>query len=889
MTPDTNTNVCIYVPVYSDIENKLSYAEGCYQYKNYCETVDICNKVLSTSTISDQLNLAKLLKGKALFYVYQPMVCYLMKHRQELERPEERILKDECFLIMKEAIQILGTALDLGYLDSEGSKLLDWAMMDCIRETNQLNLCRRCLLCRASRNLRRSHIWPKFNLQRMSKPSQGNDSSPNTSRPKKYAFGLDKYQFKSAGECWFWMFCSHCEETITQNAENDFSLLFPKDGSAQTINYGPWLFNYCCSIILRTIAFAKFPHCFNDHEIYDAFVFCRNHLLSLQVKVGGEVNVNLAKFIFQKYHTKCAHVKPYLFVIPPTVAFHSANSIVQPYINSCSWLSPHRLIDGMRDFSGLAHFFAAYCNNICILIKFSPSSMCTAPNGYEVTMKGGQYTIESEANRISAIPNGLWMLWNRMVLLQNQDFTKIMRGLSTNAARKLSSSTPNIVSTYYSTSEYNGASFEIPQTLSSIQQFNLLPSGFMLTGSALYTSQKKVKFPEGHQVVFHRSFEDNEMSLLCFLAIDSANPVKPYTVFALSIDQVEYCDGAFLSLSNEGNIQLSDFLLQHDVVTAARSQLSIHHETITDALSIMLITNGMVSLEFLIHCLSIYNSISRFPPISSKCSPEGCWHCQELCHYCMKPDTISYPLPDGTLIQCCSKICYNLLCASPDQFQKSLFVLNRCVEEGDYSGISMLHVLHILRSDDCFTNKFEVVYVCNDPANKPFIFWQTRSKDTQKFASYYISQSLELLNPTDVLSKSSSEFSIMLIETIQKHESYFKTLLNTAVQSLGYKCFSDYLTFCYSIICKLNVKSLSINDQDDTNVINRQVEKKFVISGKVSSLPTPKIIIPNDILMGISITSDQCVEVRVDLSELKHHYLDVSVTSPFKDVFNIQP
>jgi len=875
--------------VYLGPADKLNYAEGRYQYKNYCECVDVCNAILSTSTISDQLNQAKLLKGKALFYVYQPMVCYLLKRRQEIERPEERILKDECFLIMKETIQILGTALDLGYLDSEGSKLLDWAMMDCVRETNQLNLCKRCLMCRASRNLRRSHIWPKFNLQRVSKPSPENASSPKTSRPKKFAFGLDKYQFKSAGECWFWMLCSHCEEIITQNAENDFSLMFPKDGSAQTINYGPWLFSYCCSIILRTLAFVKFPHCFNDDEIYDAFVCCRNHLLSLQVKVGNEINVDLSKFIFQKYCTKHADVKPYLFVIPPNVAFNAANSIVQPYINSCSWLSPHRLIDGLRDFSSLSHFFAAYCNNICILIKFSPSSMCTIPSGYEVAMNNGQYTIESEANRITAIPNGLWMLWNKMVLLQNQDFTKIMRGLSTGAARKLLSSTPNITSTYDSIIEVDSLSCEIPQTLSSTQQLNLLPTGFMLPESALYTSQKKLKFPEGHRVLFHRSFEETETSLLCFIAIDSVNPVKPYTVFVMSNDQVEYCDGAFLSSSDEGSIILSDFLLQHDVVTTARSQLIMHHQTIIDALTIILVANGIVSLEFFIHCLSIFSNISRFPPISSKCSPEGCWHCQELCHYCMKPDTISYPLPDGTIIQCCSKVCYNLLCASPDQFQKSIFVFNRCVEEGDYTGISMLHVLQILRSGGCLTNKFEVVYVCIDSANKPFIFWQTRAKDTQAFASFYISHSLEILHPTDVLSKCSSEYATVLIETIHKHGSYFKTILNTAVQSLGYNYFSDYLTFCHAVFCKRNLNCLSINDRGDTNMTNRQEEKMVVIPGIATASPTPKIIISDKVLMGVSIASNQCIEIKVDFSKLAQYYLDVCVTSPFKDVFNIQP
>ena len=95
-----------------------------------------------------ELLLAKLLKGKAKFHGYQPVLRYLMENKHYLSKQDMTLLIQKCFGQMKDAINLLGDVLDSQCIDSEGSKLLDFAMMDCIRETNQLNQCKRCLLCR---------------------------------------------------------------------------------------------------------------------------------------------------------------------------------------------------------------------------------------------------------------------------------------------------------------------------------------------------------------------------------------------------------------------------------------------------------------------------------------------------------------------------------------------------------------------------------------------------------------------------------------------------------------------------------------------------------------------------------------------------------------------
>ena len=57
------------------------------------------------------------------------------------------ILHASGFLKAKEVIQMLGAALDGGYLDAEASKFLDLSMIAYVSETNNLKPLQRCVLC----------------------------------------------------------------------------------------------------------------------------------------------------------------------------------------------------------------------------------------------------------------------------------------------------------------------------------------------------------------------------------------------------------------------------------------------------------------------------------------------------------------------------------------------------------------------------------------------------------------------------------------------------------------------------------------------------------------------------------------------------------------------
>ena len=463
----------LYLSLSADHRSNARYVQGCYKFEGYFEAFLVCSEIVeSISDGQDQLmHEMKLLKGKASFHIYQRKIWYLMENRSTIPKVEEKRLIEECFHCMMETINLLGTTLDNLHLDNEGSQLLDWAMMDCIRETNKLNQCKRCLLCRqCSKSLCKSHIFPKFILKNAplteadNPPSTPNDESEGHNidssnktvaaiestaagiqesskkvNIKPFLFGLDKHQMKSAGECWLWMCCKKCEEIMTQNAENHFSRLFPTSGE---IEYSSWLFSYCCTILFRSLSCVKFPRTLNDEEVYSSFLFCRMHLLSLPIKYGGQDSAitDVEKYqLRQLSQTVFQDVKPFLLITPPNIIFKSEN--ISPEILAIPWLAPHRLVDGRKDLAGSSHFFVAYCNGISILLKFLPSFKYQLPDSCCISPQCGTYTIPKEGEIVDKIPPGLWLLHHRSNLKSLRDVTEALRQMGTRTAEKMASIT----------------------------------------------------------------------------------------------------------------------------------------------------------------------------------------------------------------------------------------------------------------------------------------------------------------------------------------------------------------------------------------------------------------------------------------------------------------
>ena len=769
-----------------DLDGYLKYAHGCYKFEAYSEAVVVCSEIIEGAEEKKHEELkhqAILLKGKAVFYNYQRKMQYLMEKKVTILRSDEKRLISECFNSMKEAINLLGFTLDNLYIDKEGSKLLDWAMMDCVRESNNLKLCSRCLLCRRHGvSLCKSHIFPRFMLKNVSKlreqtlESEENREQQEGIREKMFLFGLDKYQLKSAGECWLWLCCKRCEGIMTQNAENDFSQLFPSSG---TVEYSSWLFNYCCTILFRTLSCVKFPRAFNDEEVYTAFLACRKHLLSLPVRNKGTsstLSIGAPEYQLQllsEISTK--DLKPYIIITPPTMVFERSGGVLEeiklPF--AIPWLSPHRLLDGYKDLSGWSHFFVAYSDGMSILLKFQPSSECSLPSSCLVSPEQGTYSIPDKSDAVKFIPKGLWMLHHRSALKQTKDYSEVFQQIAPTAAKKIISAgnflllqegnllqpRPDInisedqeneqepcgiksretdiryTSSTASSTNIGGNTSALTTTIDSTKNqgippvvpyrsmsdkpgINLLPSGFNIVRSLV---DKIIELPKGHKILLHCVNEN----LSVFLAVGNSGrflPDQPYIIYHLNDSERAYLDGSFVT-TNDGEICFSQYLMEHSINSMFRTGVLKETQECARVLAAnMLSDNGFHSLSLFVlylRCRQALRGADDLPSLGTKCSTQGCWYCCNLCHCCMKK-TLSISgatVKDKTgndEYRFCSKKCMGMFCSDPEAMAKSMFAVDHRDQllAGNFEGPSVLDVVKFYRKEGGQYNSIDFINLC---------------------------------------------------------------------------------------------------------------------------------------------------------------------------------
>lgn len=798
------------------------YAEGCYTLGCYAEAAAECSEIIIDSSEDKQLQCqAKLLKGKALFYCYQRKIMFLMEKKSQINKEEEKRLTNECFESTKEVIYLLGGALDGTYIDEEGSKLLDWSMMDCIRETNQLNICKRCFLCRRrDQILCKSHIFPKFQLSQVEDSVLSREDLDKSQ--KLFVFGLDKHQMKSAGECWLWLCCKRCEGIMTQNAENEFSLHFPSSG---TVEYTSWLFNYCCTILFRTLSCVKFPRSFNDDEVYEALLCCRKHMLSLPAKTSAlDAKVSEAESYQLKLLAQAVtkEIKPYLFVFP--TESKAATSDQDRIGLAIPWLAPHRLIDSRKDLAGQSHFFAAYCKGIAILLQFHPSAQCVLPRRCCVLPQSGSYCIPEAEEVAHLIPKGLWMLQHRSTLKYYKDLSEVFQQIAPRAAEKMV-----LKGTFRKTVEQlklshpsnqvpcqddqNGditATDAVEEPGSCNQddvqpgitlpmrhdkpQLSMLPPDFTIVKR---WPKKQIKLPQGHQIVLH--LVEDSCGLTVFLAVGKND--HPYVIYLLESSRNVYVDGAFITEIDK-EICFKAFLLENPLCTPVRVQVKEVQDDVKTLVTNLLCKYGFLSLSMFTHHyrLSI-RVVKGLLSVGLKCSPEGCWYCRDLCHCCMEP---ALPLIGeenaGSRYRFCSQGCMTRYRVSPSQMPQSTFAIDHRDEfrEGKFKGPSVLEVVNIYREENDHYNTFEFLGFCLGDGSDgltlgdPYILWQVRSINSQVYMNFRVTEECV---PLEILwcQFQDKEEEMSLLEHILKKESKLVRLLEISVRALGCEDVHAYL------------------------------------------------------------------------------------------------
>ena len=813
----------------TDPKSQLKYAQGCYNFGCYAEADAVCSELIEEITGDEEVKCkAKLLKGKAVFYGYQRKLMYYMTKKSELSKPDERKLISECFQSISETISHLGRALDDAYIDQEGSRLLDWAMIDCTRETNWLVRCNRCFLCRRFDRLCKSHVFPRFQLEQ----SDGG----------KAIFGHDKHRLKSAKECWIWLCCRRCEGIMTQNAENDFSTRFPSTGS---VEYSSWLFNYCCTILFRTFACMKFPLTFNDNEIYQAFLSCRKHLLSLSVKIK---NVDLTPTKMEKHQLQLLstvvteEIKPFLFVLPDEIFFERKQGVLEQGMRNTDtlcFLSFRRLIDGYKDLARQPHFFVAYSKGIAILLPFSPSAQCVLPQSCCISSQNGTYTIPGEREAIKLIPKGLWELHHMCAVEYFQSLTEALRQMTPLAADKMVldrafAGISNLLEDFYSISEAmdkSGKGSEAPaeiedngdpksRALDSSSdvlaipflplvgkaQISMLPPDFKIYQSRF----SSIKLPRGHQILLHH-VEDSS-NLTVFIVVSDSGDFsldKPYIIYLFenSSKTHAYVDAAFIE-EVAGEIFFTNYLMEHSLYMEMRDQLADIQEYARALVSPMLSRNQFLSLQMFMHYLKCHwfsRDTADLPSLGLKCSSTDCWYCSDLCHCCMKPalwiKKIEGPrdMLTDKQFKFCSEKCNETFCVAPSVSSKSMVVIDN---RGTFPKQcpSVLGIVKVSKEEGSTHNTVECFNLCigDDPETSeglpqgPYILWQVRSIDSQYFRNFSIS---EECIPTGVLWPHlfENEEAITHLETYLKFQPYLSEVLEHSLRELGYGNLATYL------------------------------------------------------------------------------------------------
>ena len=446
------------------VENSLKaycfYIQCCYQSGKYTECIEWCNCILSTTSQEQITNTAMLLKGKSLYHIYQREQLLLVKRIGVMTAKQANLLQDRCYNKTEQVVKLLGKARDFHYIDTEGSKLLDFAMMDYLREVNKLGDCNRCMLCRNQAELRLSHIVPVSVLNEL---SADKIVEPDKKVMLSTHFSLKKPLVrKSPGQVAHKMLCGACENRLSLNAETKFCSKFFKPvlhRSSNSIQYDKWLYHFCVSMLFRGLSYHSITCCPNNSELYNVFLLCRNHLLSLPYRIQekdpkselkqshkeDEKHLCL-KETAMKEQTSAQGLQT---CVPPskksirraqatatqyayelfnnnTTGDLDINLLLLPHdVSSCpkdtfetlkgalgapmvTNIEDVHLSDGSLDYYGQAHFFMISFGSVCILTRFAPSRSYKLPTETHILPIEGTYSIPKEEDLWERFPYGAW-------------------------------------------------------------------------------------------------------------------------------------------------------------------------------------------------------------------------------------------------------------------------------------------------------------------------------------------------------------------------------------------------------------------------------------------------------------------------------------------------
>ena len=468
---------------------------------------------------NELVNNCKVLLGKNLATKYtqeQRWLEFEMEYFSTVELGKNEAVKN-CYDKARNAIFQLGYALDKGILDDEGSMLLDFAMMDYTREINELNNCHRCLLCRKHKKLSRSHICPLSIIKEIAKASNEDydprHPGPVTSMTGRHDINSPKTETK-------WLLCGTCEQLLSRHGEayfveNFFRLLYPKIKCA-SIHYNQDLYGFCAGMAFRALSLLNFSYINNTTEIYDFFVACRNHLISL----SGEESCH-------SQQSSKAQNKPEFFIFRNPVEIYSTQGVREEILSTVLQsnfqvhISSNHLQTGDSSPVLEGCFLIILLGGITILTKFSPDQDFVLPQSFvPISIGGGEYTVPDEVQRWTDIPPGVLAIFKESMLQIQSRLSEVFWGRIPIPNRHKSKQ----IAPSWDTEVCNRPDPPLPNALKELQQdllsgmiqkevtvTNLLPQGFNITG---VPPDSTLTLPPGYTVLRHVHDKEKDATVL---------------------------------------------------------------------------------------------------------------------------------------------------------------------------------------------------------------------------------------------------------------------------------------------------------------------------------------------------------------------------------------
>ena len=519
--------------------------------------------------------------------------------------------------MMKEAITCLGVALDTKQIDSEGSKLLDFALNAFALDLGCLST--RCLLCRrGGQKLRNSHIWPNFFLKKIQKGELSESTKP-------FLFGKNIFRPKFSKECTYYMFCSKCEEILNQNGEHQFAKLLDSLQKAphDVHCYGNWLYNFAIGIIFRELTTESMSYVVNEKELYNCFLLCRRHLFTLSIKVDNKC---LPPYSEEEGHqfqnicadiTTCSDLAVYLMNCPAK-QMSSKDKMIHYYSEYCYFsgsIATCRLSDAKLDLSGRVHFLQIYLNGFHFLVKFKASENYSINDHLLIPPQLAEaQKCAIPIEDVDTIPEGVWSVLRQAGSMSFNTRMKFYHDVSDLTLYNLTkSNSPSFQPVDFSTERSqpeiltNDKIIQSNSTsmlsLPSLYTFNLLPNGFSI---CMDKPGASLSLPEAHKVVLHLSGQvDGELLTTYFLCVNSS--IDFYLLFLYCGDSssgYKIIDGVNITAEDEPVV--SSFLFED----RPRMESLPHPFSIPEMQAIvdqqlpsLLSSKGIKSMNHLVHLL----------------------------------------------------------------------------------------------------------------------------------------------------------------------------------------------------------------------------------------------------------------------------------------------